>query len=189
VSEQEPIYRYRFPKSRSKKLAKALDSARKLSGFRELDEYYEVDPSDRELNSSDFLELVNISEKWKGTSFFLGGREVSKNEFFKGPEPIVSQPEPEPVEASPSLNDESPSETAAEEGNGTEAEVGEQATTEADVPESAEEEPEQSQGSMVATENKPKKAENKPQKTGCACCWLPPSVAALLGLAIALLLS
>lgn len=111
------MFQYYIPESRSKRLAKAVDLARKVTGFEDLDEGYRVSPTPLEIAEPTFSKLLELSEKWKGSAFLINGEEVDKSTFLeraaeaaasrveetKEPDrtretPVVDEPEPKSVE-------------------------------------------------------------------------------------------
>ena len=153
-----------------------------LSGFEELEDGYRVSPSADEVFQEHFQELLSISEKWKGSAFFLGQEEVSKEEFLKALESEVEE-EPEPVaEAEPEPMAEAEPEVEPE----TEPEAEPEPEPAKPEPEAdSKPEPEQPAEPTKPPLPDPPQADKKPeedkQKTGrCCFCALLPGVGTLL---------
>lgn len=189
---------YRFPKSRSKRLPKAVKLARSLSGFEENSEEFLVRPTAEEVGGEAFTELVKISGKWKGAAFLIGEAEVSEEEFQQAVTPVE---QPSSTEEEPQPETEKPEAAPAEK-----PPVAEQATEpeEPEEPEqpAPEEEPEvapEEESPEEAAEHEPAKAaapskkeeapaaraeEGKSDGKPFCCCWVPPSLAGIIGLAL-----
>jgi hypothetical protein len=173
VSELKPTYR--FPKSRSKRLAKAVELARTLFGFSETEDGFRVSPTREEIGGEAFSELLKASEKWKGSGFFLGDNPVSKDEFLQALEPVVEsvqkfepQQEAEPQQEERLQEAEPPKE----------AEARQEVSHQNGIPNSVAESTQRIDDAIQAEPT------NKRKRKGCCCCcwWMPFSFAALISL-------
>jgi len=180
------MFQYYIPESRSKRLGKAVDLARQLTGFEDLDDGYRVSPTPLEIAEPTFSKLLELSEKWKGSAFLINGEEVDKSTFLeraaeaaasREEEPIADEPEPEPIkEEAPSeeVQPEPVAETPRKE-TGDETSQAEPAQDKApeQPPESVESSPK-----VVPATSRPPQITPEPKK-GC-CCFGPLGLVAIV---------
>ena len=194
------MFKYHLPKSRSKKLSKAVELAKSLTGFKEVDGGYEISPTAEEVGGSVFSDLLDLSEKWKGAAFFLDGAEVDKDKFMAAAEGSTAKEEPakeEPAKEEPAKEEAPAEDSRAEEEPAQKEEPeaespAEEEAKEEDAP--AEEPPPKKPEKATEPKKEPSKPEPPPKpdpepkppddkKSGC-CCWMPFTFAAIVALVI-----
>ncbi len=80
--------RYCFPKSRSKRFEEALGLARRLPGYSVVEEVHWLEFPFGCEPPHQFKELERISRDWKGSGFFLGGNEVTRETWWEAASPF-----------------------------------------------------------------------------------------------------